>query len=99
MTLLAESDRGWPPTQRKRKFDGRKLDLKSNQAPGRRASPRPQQSGEQWTERPARSQGGGDSALRSPPWGARPFCLPVGGKDQDPRAKQAERAERDICAP
>ena len=46
MTLLAESDGGWPPTQRERKFYGRKLDLKSNQVPGQRASPRPQPSGQ-----------------------------------------------------
>lgn len=45
MTLLAESDRGWLPTQRKRKFYGRKLDLKSNQAPGKRTGQRLQQSG------------------------------------------------------
>lgn len=44
-TFLAEGDRGWLPIQRKRMFRGRKMHLKSNRAPGKRASRRLQQSG------------------------------------------------------
>lgn len=65
MTLLAESDGGWPPTRRKRKFYGRKLDLKSNQAPGKRAGQRMQLSGRAVEERPGRSRAG-ETAPSSP---------------------------------
>lgn len=48
MTFLAESDRSRLPTQTKRKFYGRKLDLKSNQAPREKAGQGLGQSG--WAE-------------------------------------------------
>lgn len=96
MTFLAESDRGWLPTQRKRKFYGRKLDLKSNQAPGKRTGQRGQLSG--WAGgREARSQVGEivpSSRLRREP-GLLFHCW---GKDRDPRARQAMRTERHIFA-
>lgn len=96
MTLLAESDRDWLPTQRKRKFYGRKLDLKSNQAPGKRAGQRLQPSG--WAVGlEARNQVGKivpSSCLPREPG----LLLHCWGKDQDPRARQARRTERCIFA-
>lgn len=96
MTLLAESDRGWLPTQRKRKFYGRKLDLKSNQAPGKRAGQRLQPSG--WAVgQEARNQVGKivpSACLPREPG----LLLHCWGKDQDPRARQATRTERCIFA-
>lgn len=67
MTLLAESDGGWPPTQRERKFYGRKLDLKSNQVPGQRASPRPQPSGQAVAGEASWGQGCRGETVPAPP--------------------------------
>lgn len=78
MTLLAESDGGCPPTERKRKFYGRKLDLKSNQAPGKRANGRLPQSG--WAVDGEASQEPG-SGRWSPPFPFRepgPAVSPMG---------------------
>lgn len=97
--LLAESDRRLAANpERERKFYGRKLDLKSNQVPGQRASLRPQPSaGQWWLERPARAQveeGGLPTHPQPPSPGSRACCLPPEGKDQDPRAEQAEKGPK-----
>lgn len=96
MTLLAESDGGWPPTQRERKFYGRKLDLKSNQVPGQRASLRPQPSGQAVAGEASRGQGWrGESALPTHPQppspGSQTLLSPSWGEGSRPQGRTGRK--------
>lgn len=77
MTLLAESDGGEVPKQKEEVYS-RKLDLKSNQAPGHRDGQRLQQPG--WDGSLARAVGG--EASQEPRGGRQRPPLPSWGSQQ-----------------